>query len=140
MSPEFMASLAEGFQNITGLKQANNGDMGPIEGLDVLAGNDDIFARCLREGGTGGILVASHVVGPRMREIFDASAEGDHDGALDGERELSGIYSAIACAPPASSVKAILSMRGLIGETQRLPMVPVSGPAREALQEIAEND
>ncbi len=102
--------------------------MGPIEGLDVLAGNDDVFARCLREGGTGGILVASHVVGPRMREIFDAASEGDHDGALDIERELSDVYSAIASAPPASSIKAILSMRGLIGETQRLPMVPVTGP------------
>lgn len=138
MSPEFMASLATEFQNITGVKQANNGDMGPIEGLDVLAGNDDVFARCLREGGTGGILVASHVVGPRMREIFDAASEGDHDGALDIERELVDVYAAISSAPPASSIKAILSMQGLIGETQRLPMVPVAGPARDALAEIAE--
>jgi len=138
MSPDFMGSLAAEFQNITGVKQANNGDMGPIEGLDVMAGNDDVFARCLREGGTGGILVASHVVGPNMRKIYDAAEAGDHDGALDLERELAGVYSAIAGAPPASTVKAILSMRGLIGETQRLPMVPVQGPARAALAEIAE--
>ncbi len=85
-----MASLAAEFENIAGVKQANNGDMGPIEGLDVMAGNDDVFARCLREGGTGGILVASHVVGPKMREIFDAAAEDDHDRALDLERELAG--------------------------------------------------
>ncbi|HWL65207.1 MAG TPA: dihydrodipicolinate synthase family protein, partial [Actinomycetota bacterium] len=139
MSPGFMASLAKEFQNITGVKQANNGDMGPIEGLDVLAGNDDVFSRCLREGGTGGILVASHVVGPRMRQIFDTASEGDHDGALDIERELADVYSAIASAPPASSIKAILSMRGLIGETQRLPMVPVRGPARETLEKIAKD-
>ncbi|HYH60879.1 MAG TPA: 4-hydroxy-tetrahydrodipicolinate synthase [Solirubrobacterales bacterium] len=139
MSPEFMGSLAKEFGNIAGVKQANNGDMKPIEGLDVLAGNDDIFARCLREGGTGGILVASHIVGPQMREIYDRAAEGDHDGALDIERELSGVYSAIAGFPPASSVKAILSMRGLIGETQRLPMVPVKGPGRETLEEIAKD-
>ncbi len=140
MSPEFMASLAKEFQNITGLKQANNGDLKAIEGLDVLAGNDDIFSRCLREGGTGGILVASHVVGPKMREIFDAASEDDHDRALDIERELSDVYATISSAPPASSIKAILAMRGLIGETQRLPMVPVAGPLREALKEIAEND
>jgi 4-hydroxy-tetrahydrodipicolinate synthase len=139
MAPEFMASLAAEFANITGLKQANNGEMQAIEGLNVLAGNDDIFARCLREGGTGGILVASHVVGPKMREIYDAAADGDHERALDLERELADVYARIAAAPPASSVKAILSMWGLIGETQRLPMVPVSGPAREALEELAKD-
>jgi 4-hydroxy-tetrahydrodipicolinate synthase len=140
MSPEFMASLANAFGNITGVKQANNGDMGPIAGLDVLAGNDDVFSRCLREGGTGGILVASHVAGPKMREIFDAASEDDHDRALELERELADLYASIAGAPPASSVKAILAMRGLIGETQRLPMVPVKGPAREALEAIAKDD
>jgi 4-hydroxy-tetrahydrodipicolinate synthase len=138
MSPEFMAGLAATHPNITGVKQANNGEMGPIEGLDVLAGNDDVFARCLREGGTGGILVASHVVGHDMRAIFDAAADDDHDRAHELERELAGIYSALAGAPPASSVKAVLAMRGLISETQRLPMVPVEGSAREALAEIAE--
>ena len=38
---------------------------GPIEGLDVLAGNDNTFLRVLEFGGAGGILVASHVVGDR---------------------------------------------------------------------------
>jgi 4-hydroxy-tetrahydrodipicolinate synthase len=139
MSPEFMAELAATHSNILGVKQANNGEMGPIEGLDVLAGNDDIFARCLREGGTGGILVASHVVGNEMRAIFDAAADDDHDRAHELERDLSATYSALAAAPPASSVKAVLAMRGMIGETQRLPMVPVEGPAREALAGLAES-
>lgn len=139
MSPEFMGSLAAEFGNIAALKQANNAEIKPIDGLAMLAGNDDVFARCLREGGAGGILVASHIVGPKMREIFDAAADDDHDRALDIERDLSAVYSALAGAPPASSVKAVLSMRGLIGETQRLPMVPVAGPVREALAEIAED-
>ncbi len=137
LSPEFMASLAAEFENIAGVKQANNGEMGPIEGLDVMAGNDDIFARCLREGGTGGILVASHVVGTEMREVFDAADADDHERAHDLERELAGVFSAIACVPPASSVKAVLAMRGLIGETQRLPMVPVTGPERKRLEDLA---
>lgn len=139
MSPEFMGSLAAQFGNIVALKQANNAEIKPIDGLAMLAGNDDVFARCLREGGAGGILVASHIVGPKMREIFDAATEDDHDHALDIERDLSAVYAALAGAPPASSVKAVLSMRGLIGETQRLPMVPVAGPARATLAEIAED-
>jgi 4-hydroxy-tetrahydrodipicolinate synthase len=140
MSPEFIGSLAAAFQNIVGLKQANNAEIGPIRGIQMLAGNDDVFTRCLREGGTGGILVASHVAGPKMREIFDAAAEDEHDRALGIDRELADVYAAIAVAPPASSIKAILSLRGLIGETQRLPMVPVEGREREVLEEIAKEE
>ena len=140
MPPELIGSLAAEHENIVGLKQANSAEIGPIGGIQMLAGNDDVFARCLREGGAGGVLVASHVVGPRMRGIYDAASEDDHERALEMERELADIYAAISSAPPLSSVKAILAMRGLIGETQRLPMVPVTGPARETLAEIAEVD
>jgi 4-hydroxy-tetrahydrodipicolinate synthase len=139
MPPELIGLLAAEHENIVALKQANNAEIGPIGGIQMLAGNDDVFSRCLREGGTGGILVASHVEGPRMREIYDAASEDDHGRALEIERELADVYAVIASAPPASSVKAILAMRGLIGETQRLPMVPVEGPEREALQELAED-
>jgi 4-hydroxy-tetrahydrodipicolinate synthase len=139
MPPEFIASLAAEFHNVVALKQANNAEIGPIVGIEMLAGNDDVFTRCLREGGTGGILVASHVAGPKMREIFDAAAQDEHDRALGIDRELADIYATLATAPPASSVKAVLAMRGLIGETQRLPMVPVTGPVREVLAELAES-
>jgi 4-hydroxy-tetrahydrodipicolinate synthase len=137
-SPDLLSSLGAELSNVTGVKQANNAEIGPIEGLDVMAGNDDVLARCLREGGTGGILVASHVAGAEMRAIFDAAEGGDHERALDLDRELAGLYAAVAGAPAASSVKAILAERGLISETQRLPMVPVEGPMREALLEVAE--
>ena len=137
MSPELLAELAAENPSIVALKQANNAEIGPIEGLEVMAGNDDVFARCLREGGTGGILVASHVVGPEMRAVYDAALSGDHERALDLDRSLADTYAALALAPAASSVKAVLAMRGLISETQRLPMVPVTGPEREALEELA---
>ena len=129
MSPEFMASLATEFQNITGVKQANNGDMGPIEGLDVLAGNDDVFARCLREGGTGGILVASHVVGPRMREIFDAAVRGrPRPRSRHRARAARTSTRRSPARRPRARSRRSSPCAGLIGETQRLPMVPVAGP------------
>jgi 4-hydroxy-tetrahydrodipicolinate synthase len=138
MSPEFIGSLAAQLGNIVGLKQANNAEIGPIGGVAMLAGNDDVFTRCLREGGAGGVLVASHVVGPQMREIYNAAMDDEHDRALGIDRDLAGVYAALAGAPAASSVKAVLAMRGLIGETQRLPMVPVTGEARGPLEELAE--
>lgn len=137
MSPELIGMLAAEHENIVALKQANNAEIGSIGGISMLAGNDDVFARCLREGGAGGILVASHVVGPKLREVYDAAMNDDHDRALGLDRELADVYAVLASAPAASSVKAVLAMQGLIGETQRLPMVPVTGPEREALAELA---
>ena len=49
------------------VKQARYEDLAPIEGLDLLAGNDDMLAEVLDMGGTGGILVASNLVGAEMR-------------------------------------------------------------------------
>ena len=72
LPPELLAELAAEIENVVAVKQANNDELGPIEGLDVLAGNDDIFLRTLEIGGTGGILVASHLSGAEMREIYDA--------------------------------------------------------------------
>jgi 4-hydroxy-tetrahydrodipicolinate synthase len=130
LSPELLASLAAELPNVVAVKQANNDDMGPIEGLEVLAGNDDIFARCLEVGGTGGVLVASHLVGPRMRAIYEAASEGDYDRARVIEDELRPLYTAISAAPPAVSIKAALEADGLIGGALRLPMVPASEAER----------
>ena len=55
---------------IDAIKQANSDELQLIDGLAILAGNDDIYARCLDIGGAGGI-VASHVVEQEMRRIYD---------------------------------------------------------------------
>src|SRR5215216_5871181 len=94
LSPEFMAELAAEIPNIVAVKQANDDELGPIEGMDVLAGNDAIFLRCLEIGGTGGILVSSHLVGPEMREIYDAVASDDLERAREIDERLAPIYEA----------------------------------------------
>ncbi len=77
LSPELLAELAAANQNVVAVKQANDDELGPIEGLAILAGNDDVFARTLGFGGAGGILVASNVDSPRLRELYDATVDGD---------------------------------------------------------------
>src|SRR4029079_533531 len=76
LSPELLADLAAEHANVGAVKQANNDELGPIEGLDILAGNDDVFARTLAFGGAGGILVASDVDSPRLRELYGAGNGG----------------------------------------------------------------
>ena len=80
MPPELLAELAA-VDNIVAVKQANDDELGPIDGLGVLAGNDNTFLRVLEFGGAGGIPVASHVVGDQMREMWDAAQSGDLERA-----------------------------------------------------------
>ena len=51
---DLLAELAE-IENVAALKQARYEDMQPINGLDLLAGNDDVLARVMDMGGAGGI-------------------------------------------------------------------------------------
>src|SRR5436190_6780286 len=94
LPPEFMAELASEIDNVVAVKQANDDELRPIEGLDVLAGNDGIFLRCLEVGGTGGILVSSHLAGPEMRELYDAATSGELDRAREIHDRLIPIYEA----------------------------------------------
>jgi 4-hydroxy-tetrahydrodipicolinate synthase len=138
LSPEFMAELAREIDNVVAVKQANDDELGPIEGLDVLAGNDGIFLRCLELGGTGGILVSSHIVGPEMRALYDAATSGDGAGAREIHEGLAPIYDAMVVTANPIPVKAALQMLGVVEENMRLPMVPASGDERAAVRSALE--
>jgi 4-hydroxy-tetrahydrodipicolinate synthase len=137
LDPDFLAELAE-IDNVVGVKQANNDELGPVEGLDVLAGNDNIFLRCLEVGGTGGILVSSHLVGPEMRELYDAATGDDLDRAREIDESIQGIYAATTVTSNPIPVKAALEMLGLIGGRLRLPMVEADVEQRAAIREALE--
>lgn len=138
LSADFMSELARDVEGIVAVKQANNEELAPIEGLDLLAGNDDIFLRTLELGGTGGILVASHVVGPEMREIYDALGAGDEDRAHEVEAGLHPVYEALTVTANPIPVKAALEMLGVIGGTTRLPMVAASPQERSVVRAALE--
>jgi 4-hydroxy-tetrahydrodipicolinate synthase len=117
MPPDLLAELAQ-IDGIEAVKQANSAELQPIDGLAVLAGNDDIYARCLDMGGAGGICVASHVVGREMRRMYD---EPESRAEIDpGLRE---IYAALFVTASPAPVKAALTMLGHDAGTVRLPIV-----------------
>jgi 4-hydroxy-tetrahydrodipicolinate synthase len=95
MPPDLLAELAA-VENIVAVKQANEAELGPIEGLAVLAGDDSVFRRVLEFGGAGGITVASHVIGDQMREMWDAAQGGDLDRAREIDAELTPVYEGLA--------------------------------------------
>jgi 4-hydroxy-tetrahydrodipicolinate synthase len=138
LPPGFLAELGADNSNVVAVKQANDADLGPIEGLDVLAGNDTVFLRCLELGGTGGILVSSHLVGAELRAIYEAVMAGDGARAHELDAELQPIYEATTVTSNPIPVKAALEMLGIIEGHLRLPMVPASRQERAAVRTALE--
>jgi 4-hydroxy-tetrahydrodipicolinate synthase len=124
MPPDLLAELAQ-IDGIEAVKQANSDELQQIDGLALLAGNDDILARTMELGGAGGICVASHVVGPEMRRIVD---EPDARAEIDtGLRE---IYAALFVTASPAPTKAALAMLGHSVGGTRLPIVEVDDDER----------
>jgi 4-hydroxy-tetrahydrodipicolinate synthase len=138
LPPDLLAELAAALPNVVAVKQANDDDLGPIEGLDVLAGNDSAFVRTLEVGGVGGILVASHIVGREMLAIYEAQTGGDTSTALELDAELAPVYEALMVTSNPTPVKAALEMLGLIEGHVRLPIVPANQRERDAIRAALE--
>lgn len=137
MPPDLLAELGA-IDNIVAVKQANDEELGPIDGLAILAGNDNTFLRVLEFGGAGGITVASHVVGERMREMWDAAQSGDLDRARAIDAELTPVYEGLSVTTNPIPIKAALEMLGLASGDLRLPLVPVDAEQRAAVKSALE--
>lgn len=135
MDPDFLAELAL-IPNVVAVKQANDDEIEQIPGLDLLAGNDTAFLSVLKAGGTGGILVASHLVGERMLEIYDRFHEGDIAEAQRIDAGLSPVYQAMAVTVNPIPVKAALEMAGLCSAHMRLPMVEATDTEKQEIRSL----
>ena len=126
MPNDLLRELAE-IPGVKAVKQARAEDCAPIEGLDLLAGNDDMLADVLDMGGTGGILVAAHLVGREMRRMID---EPESRRAI-GE-SLRPLFDVLSVTTNPIPIKAALGMVGHQVGGLRLPLVePSEAECRE---------
>jgi 4-hydroxy-tetrahydrodipicolinate synthase len=138
LPPEFLSELGRDIDNVVAVTHANDDELAAIDGLDVLAGNDGIFLRCLEIGGTGGILVSSHLVGPEMRALYEAATAGDTARAREIHESLIPIYDATVVTANPIPVKTGLELLGVVEANMRLPMVPASEEERAAVRTALE--
>lgn len=138
IGPDLLGELAQ-IDSIVAVKQANNQELQPIEGLDLLAGNDEVFLPTLELGQAGGILVASHLAGPLMRQIWDAAEAGDLERAAEIDSRLRPLYRALSVTVNPIPVKAGLEMMGVISSAMRLPMVEATAEEKTAVAEAMSN-
>jgi 4-hydroxy-tetrahydrodipicolinate synthase len=132
--PELLGELGRDVPNIVAVKQSNADDLGPIDGLDVFAGDNETFCDTLEFGGAGGVLVASNVASRRMREIWDAAQAGDLARARAIDDELRPLYTALGVTTNPIPVKAALDILGMASDRVRLPLVKCDDEQRAAVR------
>jgi 4-hydroxy-tetrahydrodipicolinate synthase len=128
MPNDLLAELAQ-IERIDYVKQANHDNLAKVDGLRIYAGNDDMLADVLDLGEAGGILVASHIVGPEMRRMVD---EPDQRRAIHDS--LAEVFAAMFCTASPAPVKAALAMIGLPVGGVRLPLVEVDEEQAEIVR------
>jgi 4-hydroxy-tetrahydrodipicolinate synthase len=133
MPNDLLAELAADIANVTAVKQARYEDLAPIDGMDLLAGNDDVLAKVMDMGGTGGICVASNLIGTEMRRIVD-----EPDRRKEIEDELRDLYKAMSVTTNPIPVKTAMNMIGLDAGPLRLPLVEASEEERAVIREALE--
>ena len=129
---DLLAELAQ-IDNVVAVKQARYEDMQKVDGLDLLAGNDEVLGKVMELGGTGGILVAAHLVGRQMRRIID-EPESRHE-IEDG---LSDLYRALTVTTNPIPVKAALNMIGHQVGGLRLPLVEATEDEKAVIRAALE--
>ncbi|HXR14068.1 MAG TPA: 4-hydroxy-tetrahydrodipicolinate synthase [Solirubrobacteraceae bacterium] len=132
MPNDLLERLAQ-IERVDYVKQSNAANLAPVDGLAVYAGDDTLFARTLDMGEPGGILVASHIVGPQMRRMVD---EPENRAAIDAE--LQDVYSTLFITASPTATKAALELLGHRVGGLRLPMVAADESEREAVRAMLE--
>jgi 4-hydroxy-tetrahydrodipicolinate synthase len=128
MPNDVLARLAQ-IERVDFVKQSNPANLAPVEGLRVYAGDDTLFARALELGEPGGILVASHIVGPQMRRMVD---EPENRSEIDAS--LQDVYATLFLTASPTCTKAALELLGHRVGGLRLPMVEADDAEREAVR------
>jgi len=126
LETETIAQLAE-IPTVRAVKQANP-DLEQARaivelGLALYAGDDDLILQFAELGGTGGICVHTHVVGPQVKELVTRVREGDHEGARRIEQETAPALEILKVQTNPIAIKAALNLLGHDVGGLRLPLV-----------------
>ena len=132
-----LAKLGE-ISNVRAVKQAHD-DLEQARqivelGLELYAGDDDLVLPFLELGGTGGICVHTHVVGPQVHELLRRFRAGDVEGARALDEELRPSIDLLRVAPNPIAIKAALNILGHEVGGHRLPLVEATHDERDRVR------
>lgn len=128
--------------NIIGLKDAT-GDILRLRSLlprlpaefPVYSGDDATTRAALLAGARGAISVTANVAPAAMAAMCEAAMAGDAQRAAELDAPLAGLHRTLFLETNPIPVKWAVHRRGLIGETLRLPLTPLSETCRAPLEQ-----
>jgi 4-hydroxy-tetrahydrodipicolinate synthase len=137
LETDTIAQLGE-IPNVSSVKQAN-ADLEqarriPELGLDLYAGDDDLVLPFLEVGGTGGVCVHTHVVGPQVKELVRRFRAGDLEGARALEAETRPALDLLKVVTNPIAIKAALELLGHPVGGLRLPLVEATEEERAEIR------
>ena len=140
MDVETMAKLAKDFDNIAGVKDAT-AKMDRVSeqraacgnGFIQLSGEDATALGFNAHGGVGCISVTANVAPGLCAAFQEATLAGDYATALEIQDRLMPLHSALFIEPNPGGAKYAASKLGHMGETQRLPLVPIEQSTRDTV-------
>jgi 4-hydroxy-tetrahydrodipicolinate synthase len=141
LESDTIAQLAE-IRSVTAVKQANP-DLEQARaivelGLALYAGDDDLILPFLELGGTGGVCVHTHVVGPQVKELMTRFGEGDLEGARRLDEEIRPSLEILKVQANPIAIKAALNLLGHDVGGLRLPLVEANDDEIAAVRDCLE--
>jgi 4-hydroxy-tetrahydrodipicolinate synthase len=137
---ETLLKLA-GVPNIVAVKDST-GDFQAISRLiseappdfEVYSGDDWATFGYMSLGAVGVVSVASHLVGPRIREMAELVTSGDIAAARKIHEELTPLFNTLFITTNPIPVKTALGFLGLPSGPPRLPLVPATEEERSRIE------
>ncbi len=137
--PETIAALSR-HPNIAGVKEAS-GNMSQVvdlfalcgDDLAIYSGEDGLTVPFLSMGGDGTISVLSNVVPAKAVAMTDAFFSGNVAEAARLQCEMLPLIHSLFCEVNPIPAKAAVSAMGFGEENIRLPLTPMTSPARETM-------
>ncbi len=140
MTPETIATLAK-HPRIVGVKEAggcvemvrNIRALTP-ESFIIYAGDDGLILPFMDAGATGVVSVASHIVGPQLKQLIEHHQAGERTASQAIADALMPLCDALFMTTNPVPVKAAMNQLGFSTGNPRLPLVPLTASELDALQ------
>jgi 4-hydroxy-tetrahydrodipicolinate synthase len=141
MSAETTVRLAKDFGNIVAIKEAS-GNLDQIteilmnrpDGFQVISGDDNLTLHMILLGAEGVISVSGQGVPEVFCSMVDAALDGDFYTARAAHLSLFDLTNLLFAEGNPAGIKALLNLRGVCGDTVRLPLVSASSELRTQLE------
>ena len=141
ITAETTLRIAHDCPNVIGIKEAS-GDLvqgreilaGRPEGFVVVSGDDETAIPLIQSGAEGVISVIAGGFPNLFKSGVQAAIEGDHKKADEIANLVQSIADQVYAEGNPGGIKAVLTLRGMIENQLRLPLIPVAEAVGSALK------